>query len=118
MVGAMSTNDSDNENVHSMESAAASSQFGISAIETYQPSWSLANEWFRGTIARKFVHHTGTQARLISSEDEVTMAMHATNNLRREVGCDLQSCAAVVFVSPSFIPLSVARKYLGEQQAR
>ncbi|HEV3137801.1 MAG TPA: hypothetical protein VGZ26_07845, partial [Pirellulales bacterium] len=50
-------------------------------------------------------------------EDEVTMAVRATNNLQREVGCDLQNCAAVVFVSPSFVPISIARKFLGNERA-
>lgn len=88
--------------------------FGISAISTYLPPWLLGNEWFRGTIARKFVQHTGTELRPVSLEDEVTMAVRAVANLQREVGCDLQKCAAVVLVSPSFVPISVARKYLGD----
>jgi 3-oxoacyl-[acyl-carrier-protein] synthase-3 len=33
------------------------------------------------------------------------------------VGCNLQNCAAVIFVSPSFVPLSLARKYLGDERA-
>jgi 3-oxoacyl-[acyl-carrier-protein] synthase III len=97
--------------------AVASTSFAISAISIHQPPWLLGNDWFRGTIARKFVRHTGTQVRPISLEDEVTMAVRATNTLRREVGCDLQKCAAVVFVSPSFVPISIARKYLGDERA-
>ncbi len=46
------------------------------------------------------------------------MAVRVTNNLQRETGCDLQNCAAIVFVSPSFVPVSVARKHLGDQHAR
>lgn len=98
-----------------MEGVPAS--FGISAISTYEPPWLLGNDWFRGTLSRKFVQHTGTEVRPISVQDEVTMAIQATNNLQREVGCDLQNCKAVVFVSPSFIPVSVARKYFGEERA-
>jgi 3-oxoacyl-[acyl-carrier-protein] synthase III len=96
--------------------AASPTGFGISAISLYEPPWLLDNEWFQGTIARKFVQHTGTSVRPVSVEDEVTMAVKAVTNLQREVGCDLQKCAAVVFASPSFIPLSVARKHLGEER--
>jgi 3-oxoacyl-[acyl-carrier-protein] synthase III len=95
----------------------ASISFGISGIAIYEPPWLLGNDWFHGTIARKFVQHTGTEVRPISLEDEVTMAVRATNNLQRQLGCDLQKCAAVIFVSPSFVPNSVARKYLGDERA-
>ena len=77
----------------------------------------LDNDWFRATIARKFVQHTGTQFRPVSVEDEVAMAVKAATGLQREIGCDMQKCAAVVFVSPSFVPMSVARKHLGDAQA-
>jgi 3-oxoacyl-[acyl-carrier-protein] synthase III len=93
-------------------------QIGISAIATYRPPWVLGNDWFAGTIPRKFVHHTGIESRPISHEDEVTLAVRATLNLVGEVGCDLRQCAAVIFVSPSFIPLAVARRYFGREQAR
>lgn len=89
---------------------------GISAIATWQPPWMLGNDWFGDTIPRKFVHHTGIQSRPISEEDEVTMALRAAKNLQREVGCDWRNCATVVFASPSFIPLAVAKKYLGPAQ--
>lgn len=90
---------------------------GISAISIYEPPWLLGNDWFGGTIARKFVQHTGTQIRPVSLEDEVSMAVKATTNLQREVGCDLQKCAAVVFVSPSFVPPSIARQHLDDGQS-
>ena len=92
--------------------APFSSNFGISAIATYEPPLRLNNDWFGGTISRKFVHHTGIESRAISSEDEVTMAVRATRALQREMGCDLQDCAGVIFVSPSFVPISVAGRYL------
>jgi 3-oxoacyl-[acyl-carrier-protein] synthase-3 len=95
-----------------------SGRIGISAIATYEPSWVLGNEWFEGTIPRKFVHHTGIEARPVSLEDEVTMAIRAMRNLRRDTGCDLADCAGVVFASPSFIPLSVAREHLPAELAR
>ena len=79
-------------------------RLGIAAIATYEPPWILGNQWFEGTIPRKFVHHTGIECRPVSQEDEVTMAVRAAKNLQRETGCDFQDCAAVVFVSPSFIP--------------
>lgn len=92
-------------------------RLGISAISTYEPPWVLGNEWFGDTIPRKFVHHTGIESRPISLEDEVTMAVRAVRNLQRETGCDLNDCRAVLFVSPSFVPLSVARKLLDPQRA-
>ena len=95
-----------------------SGRIGISAIATYEPPWVLGNDWFGGTIPRKFVHHTGIESRAVSLEDEVTLAVRATKNLQRESGCDLADCAGVVFVSPSFIPLPIARQHLAAEQAR
>ena len=91
---------------------------GISAIATWQPRWVLGNDWFGETIPRKFVHHTGIQSRQISEEDEVTMALRAAKSLQREVGCAWRNCAAVVFASPSYIPLEVAAKYLDKRHVR
>ena len=93
----------------------STSGLGISAIATYEPPWVLGNEWFGDTIPRKFVHHTGIESRPISLEDEVTMGVRVVRNLQRETGCDLNDCAALVFVSPSFVPPSVARRYLDEE---
>jgi 3-oxoacyl-[acyl-carrier-protein] synthase III len=90
---------------------------GISAISVYEPPWVLGNEWFGETIPRKFVHHTGIEARPVSLEDEVTMGVHAVRALQRETGCDLKDCAAVVLASPSFVPLTVARRLLDPQRA-
>jgi 3-oxoacyl-[acyl-carrier-protein] synthase-3 len=95
-----------------------SGRIGISAIATFEPPWVLGNDWFQGTIPRKFVHHTGIEARPVSLEDEVTMAVRAAKNLQRETGCDLADCAGVVFASPSFIPLPVAREHLPADQVR
>src|SRR2546430_17716130 len=97
------------------ETSAA--RIGISAIATYEPPWVLGNDWFGDKIARKFVHHTGIESRPISLEDEVTMGLRAVRNLQREVGCDLRDCAALIFVSPSFVPLPVARQYLDRERA-
>jgi len=85
---------------------------GISAIAIHQPSWELENDWFGDTMPRKFSHHTGIEARGISLDDEVTMGLHAVRRLQRETGCNLADCRGIVFVSPSFIPASVARKHL------
>jgi 3-oxoacyl-[acyl-carrier-protein] synthase-3 len=93
-----------------------SSRIGISAIATYEPPWVLGNDWFGDTIPRKFVHHTGIESRPISLEDEVTMAVRVVRNLQREVGCDLNDCAALVFVSPSFVPLAAARRLLDPER--
>ena len=90
---------------------------GISAIATYQPPWVLGNDWFEGTIPRKFVHQTGIQSRTISEEDEVAMAVRVTEILQRETGCDWQNCAGLVFASPSFIPRSVAEQFLDAEHA-
>src|SRR3954451_969541 len=88
-----------------------SSRLAISAISTYEPPWVLGNEWFGDTIPRKFVHHTGIESRPISLEDEVTMGLRAVRQLQLETGCALEDCAAIVFASPSFVPLEVARQY-------
>lgn len=85
---------------------------GISAIAVHQPTWQLENDWFGDTMPRKFSHHTGIEARGISLEDEVTMGLHAVRKLQRETGCNLADCRGLVFVSPSFIPASVARRHL------
>src|SRR4029078_732015 len=90
---------------------------GISAISVYEPPWVLSNEWFGDTIPRKFVHHTGIESRPISLEDEVTMAVAAVKQLQRETGCDLKDCAALVFASPSYVPLTVARQLLDQEHA-
>jgi 3-oxoacyl-[acyl-carrier-protein] synthase III len=89
---------------------------GISAIATYEPPWVLGNDWFGGTLPRKFVEHSGIVSRHISLEDEVTMALRAVENLHEETRCDLSECAAVVFVASSLVPASVARKHLNREQ--
>lgn len=98
--------------------SASTKSIGISAIASYEPPWSLANDWFGSTISRKFVHHTGIQARHVSCDDEVTMAIKAARNLERETGCDLAECAAIIFASPSFIPLAVAKRFLDPEHTR
>jgi 3-oxoacyl-[acyl-carrier-protein] synthase-3 len=86
---------------------------GISAIAVHQPSMVLENDWFGDTMPRKFTHHTGIEARGISSDDEVTMGFDAVRRLQSEVGCDLADCRGIVFVSPSLIPAEVAQRHLG-----
>lgn len=98
--------------------AVTPQRVGISAIGIYEPPWILGNDWFADLLSRKFVQHTGILSRHIASEDEVTMGLHAVENLKREVNCDLRRCAAVVFVSPSLVHRSVAEKYLDEPSAR
>ncbi|HEY2412073.1 MAG TPA: 3-oxoacyl-[acyl-carrier-protein] synthase III C-terminal domain-containing protein [Pirellulaceae bacterium] len=97
--------------------APHNTRVGISAIAAFEPPWILGNEWFGDTIPRKFVHHTGIESRPISLEDEVTMGLRAVRTLQREVGCDLSDCRAILFVSPSFVPLAVARRMLDPQRA-
>jgi 3-oxoacyl-[acyl-carrier-protein] synthase III len=90
---------------------------GISAIALHQPAWELENDWFGDTMPRKFAQHTGIEARAISLDDEVTMGLRAVRQLHRETGCSLADCRGLVFVSPSFIPASVARRHLEPAQA-
>jgi len=89
---------------------------GISAIAVHQPPWELENGWFGDAMPRKFAHHTGIEARGISLDNEVTMGLHAVRRLQRETGCNLADCRGIVFVSPSFIPASVARRHLDPTQ--
>ena len=97
----------------------SSRQLGIAAIALHQPSWELENSWFGDAMPRKFAHHTGIEARGISLDDEVTMGLHAVRQLQRETGCNLADCRGIVFVSPSFIPPSIARQHLDPaEQAR
>lgn len=96
---------------------ALSARLGIAAISVYEPPWVLDNAWFGDTIPRKFVHHTGIEARPVSLEDEVTMGVQAVRALQRDTGCDLKDCAGVVFASPSYVPLTVARRLLDPQRA-
>ena len=98
--------------------AELSKTLGISAIAAYEPPWVLDNQWFNGTLSRKFVQHTGILSRRISLEDEATMGLRAVENLRRQADCDLRQCAAVVFAGSSLIHGDVARRYLSEEQAR
>ncbi len=88
------------------------SPLGIAAIAVHQPSLVLENDWFGDTMPRKFAHHTGIEARGISSDDEVTMGLDAVRRLKSEVGCDLADCRGIVFVSPSLIPAEVAQRHL------
>lgn len=90
-----------------------SPRIGISSIAIFEPARKLKNAWFGDAISRKFVHHTGTVARGISADDEVAMGLTAVESLRRETHCNLQECAGLVFVSPSFVPATTARKFLG-----
>jgi 3-oxoacyl-[acyl-carrier-protein] synthase III len=90
---------------------------GISAIAIHQPAWELENEWFGDTMPRKFAHHTGIEARGISVDDEVMMGLQAIRRIQRETSCDLAACRGLVFVSPSLIPPTIARRYLDPDQA-
>ena len=89
---------------------------GISAIALQQPAWELENAWFGDSMPRKFAHHTGIEARGISLDDEPTMGLRAVRRLQRETGCNLADCRGIIFVSPSFIPASVARRHLAPAQ--
>jgi 3-oxoacyl-[acyl-carrier-protein] synthase III len=90
---------------------------GIAAIAIHEPAWQLDNGWFGDTMPRKFARHTGIESRGISPVDEVTMGLAAVRRLQRETGCSLADCRGVMFVSPSFIPPSVAYRELGSAAA-
>ena len=96
----------------------AVSHAGISALAVFEPPCSLSNAWFAGTMPRKFARHTGIESRLVSFEDEVALGLQAVQKLHGETACDLRDCAALVFVSPSFVPMFVAHQYLDAEQAR
>jgi 3-oxoacyl-[acyl-carrier-protein] synthase III len=87
-------------------------RIGISAVAAHVPSWTLANDWFANTIPRKFVQHTGIQRRAIAQVDEVELALAAIRRLECETPLQRSDCAAVIFVSPSFVPRQSARKFL------
>ena len=46
------------------------------------------------------------------------MGVRAVENLRRQTGCDLRKCVAVVFAGSSLIHGYIARRFLGEEQAQ
>jgi 3-oxoacyl-[acyl-carrier-protein] synthase III len=77
----------------------------------------LENDWFGDTIPRKFVHHTGIEARAISLDDEVSLGVQAVRQLQRETACDLANCRGIILVSPSFIPPAVARRHFDNDHA-
>jgi 3-oxoacyl-[acyl-carrier-protein] synthase III len=89
---------------------------GIAAISVYEPTTTLSNDGFAGTLSRKFLHHTGTHSRRISTEDELAMGLRAVANLKAAVPVNLDDCAALIFVSPSFIPIAAGRRLLDPQQ--
>jgi len=91
-------------------------RLGIAAIAIHQPAWELENSWFGDAMPRKFAHHTGIEARGISLDDEVTMGLHAVRQLQRETRCNLADCHGMMFVSPSFIPASIAQRHLTPAQ--
>jgi 3-oxoacyl-[acyl-carrier-protein] synthase-3 len=91
---------------------------GISSIALYQPPRTLPNSWYESLLAKKFEKHTGICCRSISDEDEVALAAQAIGRLVDGSGCRLDDCAALLFVSPSLIPQSVARKHLSPEMAR
>ena len=92
-------------------------RLGISAVSVHRPSWILNNAWFGETMPRKFSRHTGIEARAISLEDEVTMGVRVVRKLQTETGCNLNDCRGILFAPPSFLPPSVADRFLEKPQA-
>ena len=105
-------------NTNASNKSIPTADIGISAIETYQPAWVLPNAWYASTIKRKFVKHTGITARAIAVEDEVALAAKCVKQLASDPRMDLANCAALLFVSPSVLPMKVANRYLDRSQAR
>ncbi len=91
---------------------------GIAAIASHQPDWVLPNQWYESLIARKFVQHTGILTRPISDLNEVELGSCSVEKLLRNTRCDPGDCAGLVFVSPSFVPMSVVRRLMGPVRAR
>ncbi len=91
---------------------------GISAIATYKPQWVLPNAWFADLLSRKFVKHTGIHERPVSLVDEVGLGVIATRRLFTETACDPRDCAGVVLVSPSFVPMAIANRFMPRARAR
>ena len=87
-------------------------RLGIAAIAIHEPAWRLDNAWFGDAMPRKFAHHTGIESRGISPVDEVTMGLAAVRTLQKQTGCSLADCRGIMFVSPSFLPPSVALRHL------
>jgi 3-oxoacyl-[acyl-carrier-protein] synthase-3 len=46
------------------------------------------------------------------------LAIRVVENLRRQTRCNLDHCAAIVFASPSFVPMSVARRLMEPHRAK
>ena len=95
----------------------ASPTFGISSISTYRPPLTLPNSWFRN-LPRKFEAQTGITERAISFESEAEMAVKAIDSLMRKNNAELRNCRALIVVSPSLVPMSVAARYLAPTLAR
>lgn len=94
------------------------SKLGIARIAIHQPRWRLPNEWYQSIMAKKFVKHTGIEARAIADLSESELAIKSIHALRQETGCELAQCAGLVFVSPSLVPMPIAHRYLSKEQAR
>jgi 3-oxoacyl-[acyl-carrier-protein] synthase III len=96
---------------------ATSPPLGIAAIAIHEPAWRLDNAWFGDSMPRKFAHHTGIESRGLSPVDEVTMGLAAVRTLQKQTGCSLGDCRGIMFVSPSFIPPSVALREIDLEAA-
>lgn len=93
------------------------SPLGIAAIATWSPAWILTNDWFE-SMPRKFVKHTGILERPVSQVDEVNLAGRAIDRLACNRGLNPDRCAALVFTSPSLVPMPVARKFLDRRSVQ
>lgn len=93
-------------------------KIGISKIALHQPKQVLSNDWYGDALPKKFVNHTGIEERHISFDDEIAMAVHCVEGMRDQAAIDLSDCAGLIFVTPSFVPMHVANRYMDRQEAR
>lgn len=93
-------------------------QFGIANISLHQPKQVISNDWYGESLPKKFVNHTGIEERHISFRDEVTMAAECIESMVDHGKIDLKDCAGLIFVTPSFVPMHVANRYMDRQHAR
>lgn len=106
--------------------AAERTPIGICAIGTHRPERTLPNAWFSDLMAKKFVKHTGIYQRAVSDVDEIELAERSIQQLYDELtpqtsasqNHPLTHCRGLVFVCPSVIPQSVARRLLPKDRAR
>ncbi len=95
-----------------------STAVGIAKIGLFHPDQVIGNEWYEDSLPKKFVNHTGIEARRISFSDEVTMAAQCVHQMVDDSNINLSDCAGLIFVTPSFVPMHIANRYMDRAEAR